>query len=147
MRLITFFPIVFPFVTLVYVCKKLPGPGAARCEKSYRVRGPRPFPLFVNSTVLLDSLTREEPWSSRATLGSDLPRVRKLSRGSLASRGKGPVSLSSPLIAPIPAPPPHSPHVVPLETVYTAESLLQTQQPGGGGGFGIRQVPGDWACY
>lgn len=50
-------------------------------------------------------------------------------RGSLASRQKIPVHLLSPWLTVIPAPRYHRQSFVPLETVSTAESLKQTQQP------------------
>lgn len=89
MRLIPFFLKVFLFCDINLRVQKLLGPGVACWEKSYRVRGQGSFLLSVDSMALLRSLTGQGPWSSRATLGSDLPPVRDLSRGSLVSGGKG----------------------------------------------------------
>lgn len=89
MRFIPFFLKVFPFCDINLCVQKLLGSGVACWEKSHRVRGRGPFLLSADGMALLRSLTGQGPWSSRATLGSDRPPVRDLSRGSLVSGGKG----------------------------------------------------------
>lgn len=74
MRLIPLFLKFFPLVILIYVCKTCRGLEQLAVKVPQGER-PRAFsaPLFVDNMTLLGSLTHREPWSSRATLGADLP--------------------------------------------------------------------------
>ena len=93
------------------------------------MRSPRAFSNVVGQHVSAGLFHSGRALIQQSHLGVRSAMEQQSERGSLASRGKIPVHLSSPWLIVIPAPQHHRQSFVPLETVSTAESLQQTQQP------------------
>lgn len=120
----------FPLCDINLCVQKLLGSGVACWKSLTGVRGRGAFLLSVGNMALLRSLTGQGPWSAEP------PRVRSAtSQGSkqrlpcVWRKGLEVFDLCGSL-----PPLPSSPHVVPLETVSTAESQGQAAAPEKGRG-------------